>query len=89
MEEILKKHIIGAKRISRLQKSASILAMSLAMSSFPFSSEAQIAPETDVECEIVNEEAICEGDLSEGVVANFAGPSFNTLTIQNLSLIHI
>ena len=59
--------------------------MSLAMSSFPFSSEAQIAPETDAECEIVNEEAICEGDLSEGVVANFAGPSFNTLTIQNVT----
>lgn len=59
--------------------------MSLAMASLPFSSEAQIAPETDAECEIVNEEAICEGDLSEGVVANFAGPSFNTLTIQNVT----
>lgn len=69
---------------SRLMQCAAVSALAAVMTAIaPQAAAQQTLPGTSPNCPIVDGEAVCEGDLEDGVTVGPGGPVFDTLIITN------
>ena len=70
----------------RVKQASLMLATSMAALAIGIGSPAhaqQVRPGVDPECTITASEAVCEGDLSDGITSGPNDPPFTTITIRN------
>lgn len=74
---------MGMRKLrNRLMRHCAGYPLAIALFATPSLAQQRV-PGTSPECPVVNDEAVCEGDLSGGILATPGTPAFGTLSVRN------